>query len=127
METSATQYQLEMGRFSMISEREYLEMLRAELRCVKSKNHELEQSSKSLTVLMRSADSGRKAFLETLAALLGKEEADEQEIKRSIRGLITELEGIKSLQVKQEEDAKNKEEGLLNQAKQLRNALFRAR
>lgn len=128
MESSTSQHLLEMGRSPLLLLlRKGLEMLRAELRCSKSRNHELEQSTRNLTVLLRSTESEKKALLETLAALLGKEEADELEIKRAIRTMLAELEAIKTEKMKQETEAKSREDGLLNQAKQLRSALFRAR
>ena len=129
MEASASQSQLELGKeiFPVPTRFMSSELVRAEIRCVKSRNHELEQSSKNLTVLMRSADSERKAFLETLSTVLGQDDMDENGIKKSVRALMSQLEAMKTEKLEQEKETKLKEAGLLNQAKQLRNALFRAR
>lgn len=105
-----------------------LEMLKAEIRCLRSYSQEMSQSNKNNIILLKSAETERKSLLETLTVLLNsEEEATENNVKRTIRDLVRERDTEQTKRFEAEKAASNAEGVLLEQAKQQRNALFRAR
>ncbi|CAI4229632.1 unnamed protein product [Auanema sp. JU1783] len=105
-----------------------LETMTAELRWLKKQKLDFEMNERSNRILLKSLETERKSLIETLSLLLGYEMAvDEAEIKKKIRQLQKELENNKTVQIKLERDYQMIEEQLLDQAKQQRNALYRAR
>ncbi|CCD65809.2 uncharacterized protein CELE_C27D6.1 [Caenorhabditis elegans] len=114
---------------SLINEQKMeLEMLKAEIRCLRSYSQEMSQSNKNNIILLKSAETERKSLLETLTVLLNsEEEATENNVKRTIRDLVRERDTEQTKRFEAEKAASNAEGVLLEQAKQQRNALFRAR
>ncbi|CAP24157.2 Protein CBG02343 [Caenorhabditis briggsae] len=105
-----------------------LEMLKAEIRCLRSYSQEMSTSNKNNIILLKSAETERKSFLETLSVLLNSDvEPTENNVKRTIRDLVRERNTEQTKRFEAEKAASSAEGVLLEQAKQQRNALFRAR
>ncbi|EFO91538.1 hypothetical protein CRE_11751 [Caenorhabditis remanei] len=105
-----------------------LEMLKAEIRCLRSYSQEMSTSNKNNIILLKSAETERKSLLETLTVLLNSDsEPTENNIKRTIRDLVREKNTEQTKRFEAEKAASSAEGILLEQAKQQRNALFRAR
>uniref|UniRef100_A0A1I7U8L1 Uncharacterized protein n=1 Tax=Caenorhabditis tropicalis TaxID=1561998 RepID=A0A1I7U8L1_9PELO len=105
-----------------------LEMLKAEIRCLRSYSQEMSTSNKNNIILLKSAETERKSFLETLTVLLNSDgEPTENNVKKTIRDLVRERNTEQTKRFEAEKAASSAEGVLLEQAKQQRNALFRAR
>ncbi|EGT51902.1 hypothetical protein CAEBREN_14766 [Caenorhabditis brenneri] len=105
-----------------------LEMLKAEIRCLRSYSQEMSTSNKNNIILLKSAETERKSLLETLTVLLNSDsEPTENNVKRTIRDLVRERNTEQTKRFEAEKAASSAEGVLLEQAKQQRNALFRAR
>uniref|UniRef100_A0A8R1HQH6 HTH_Tnp_Tc3_2 domain-containing protein n=1 Tax=Caenorhabditis japonica TaxID=281687 RepID=A0A8R1HQH6_CAEJA len=105
-----------------------LEMLKSEIRCLRSYSQEISTSNKNNIILLKSAETERKSLLETLTVLLNsEEEPTENNIKRTIRDLVREKNSEQTKRFEAEKAASSAEGVLLEQAKQQRSALFRAR
>ncbi|CAB3403828.1 unnamed protein product [Caenorhabditis bovis] len=114
---------------STVNEQKHeLEMLKSEIRCLRSYSQEMSNSNRNNIILLKAAETERRSFLETLVVLLNENiEATENDIKKTIRDLVRAKNSEQTKRLEAEKKAANAEAILLDQAKNQRSALFRAR